>query len=191
MEMPMTDRPPVTMSRIDILELLLADHREAEDLLSRFDSLPPEDRAAHFATVVLDLVAHEVAEEHVVYPIIRHAPGGEAEAKARIAEESAAEKLLVDLQGLDPTSAAFATKFATLREAVTAHAGAEEATTFPLLAELEDAESRIALGGRYTHAKSVAPTHPHPHAPHSPPGNLVLDPVAALFDRARNAMKGA
>jgi hemerythrin superfamily protein len=191
MEMPMTDRPPTTLSTTDIVQLLLADHHDVEELLNRFDSIGPEDRADVFARVVIDLVAHEVAEEHVIYPIIRHAPEGEVEAKTRIAEESASERLLIDLQKLDPTSAEFATKFATLRDAVLAHAHAEEATTFPLLTELEDTESRIALGGRYKHAKSVAPTHPHPHAPHSPPGNLVLDPVAALFDRARNAMKGA
>jgi hemerythrin superfamily protein len=191
METPMTDRPPVTMSRTDIVDLLLADHQSAEELLGRLESVAYEERAHYFTSVVVELVAHEVAEEHVVYPIIRHAPGGEAEAKARIAEESASEELLVELQKLDPTSAEFATKFADLREAVTAHARAEEATTFPILTEIEDAESRIALGGRYEHAKSVAPTHPHPHAPHSPPGNLVLDPVAAFFDRARNAVKGA
>jgi hemerythrin superfamily protein len=187
----MTERPPTTLSTTDIIQLLLADHRDIEELLGRLETVPLEDRADYFTTVVLELVAHEVGEEHVVYPIIRHTPGGEAEAKARIAEESAAEGLLIGLQKLDPTSAEFATKFATLKDAVLAHARAEEATTFPLLAELEDGESRVALGGRFTHAKSVAPTHPHPHTPHSPPGNLVLDPVAALFDRARNAMKGA
>jgi hemerythrin superfamily protein len=191
METPMTDRPPVTMSRTDIVELLVADHQSAGELLSRLETVDYEGRAHYFTTVVITLVAHEVAEEHVVYPIIRHATGGEAEAKARIAEESASERLLVELQKLDPTSADFATKFVDLREAATAHAQAEEATTFPMLTEMEDVESRIALGGRYEHAKSVAPTHPHPHAPHSPPGNLVLDPVAALFDRARNAVKGA
>jgi hemerythrin superfamily protein len=187
----MTDRPPVTMSRTDIVELLLADHHDAEELLGRLESVASEERAAYFSTIVIDLVAHEVAEEHVVYPIIRHAAGGEAEAKARIREESAVEVLLVGLQKLDATSPEFVEKFTTMREAVLDHAHAEEATTFPILAEFEDDESRIALGGRYRHAKSVAPTHPHPHAPHSPPGNIVLDPVAALFDRARNAMKGA
>jgi hemerythrin superfamily protein len=187
----MTDRPPVTMSRIDIVELLLADHHDAEELLGRLEGVASEERASYFSTVVIELVAHEVAEEHVVYPIIRHAPGGEAEAKARIREESALEGLLVGLEKLDPTSPEFEEKFATLRETVLHHAHAEEATTFPILAEFEDDESRIALGGRYEHAKSVAPTHPHPHAPHSPPGNVVLDPVAALFDRARNAVTGA
>jgi hemerythrin superfamily protein len=192
MEKLVTDRPPTTLSTTDIVQLLLVDHRQAEELLARFDGLRPEDRAPYFGQVVTELVRHEVAEEHVVYPIIRRGtPGGEAEANARIAEESQAEALLAGMEKLDATSAEFATKFVALRQAVLAHASSEESTTFPLLAELEDAESRVALGGRYEHAKSVAPTHPHPHAPHSPPGNLVLDPVAAPFDRARNAVKGA
>ena len=187
----MTDRPPTTLSTTDIVQLLLTDHREAEELLGRFDGLSTSERASYFSEVVIELVRHEVAEEHVVYPLIRRgAPTGEAEANARIAEETEAEKLLVELEKLDAASAEFAEKFLTLRQAVLAHARAEESTTFPLLAELEDPESRIALGGRYEHAKSVAPTHPHPHAPHSPPGNLLLDPVAALFDKARHAVRG-
>lgn len=32
-----------------------------------------------------------------------------------------------------------------------------------------------------------APTHPHPSAPDTPPGNLVAGPVGALFDRIRDA----
>jgi len=186
----MSDRPPTTLSTTDIVQLLLADHRDAGELLGRLDGLPPDERASYFSTVVSELVAHEVAEEHVVYPIIHHTPGGEAEMKARIGEEAAVEKMLVALGRVDATSPEFATRFAAMREAVLDHARAEEATTFPILVEFEDDESRIALGGRYKHAKGVAPTHAHPHAPHSPPGNIVLDPVAAFFDRARNAVKG-
>jgi iron-sulfur cluster repair protein YtfE (RIC family) len=50
-----------------------------------------------------DLVRHEVAEELVVYPIIRRAPGGEQEAKTRIAEQSEAEELLAEMEKLDPS----------------------------------------------------------------------------------------
>src|SRR5580704_15205338 len=114
----MSERPPTTLSTTDIVQLLLADHRDAGALLGRLDGLPPEDRATYFSTVVSELVAHEVAEEHVVYPIIRHTPGGEAETKARIGEESAVEQLLVDLGRVDATSPEFATKFAAMRDAV-------------------------------------------------------------------------
>jgi len=37
----------------------------------------------------------------------------------------------------------------------------------------------------------MAPTHPHPNAPDTPPGNMVLGAVAALADRFRDAMRKA
>jgi hemerythrin superfamily protein len=188
----MVDRPMTTMSTIDIVDLLLADHEEAKALLGRFDQVGQADREDYFCEVVTELVRHEVAEEQVVYPIIRQAtPGGEQEAKTRIAEQSEAEELLTEMEKLDSSSAEFTTKFLTLRQAVLDHASAEEASTFPLLKKIEDAESRIALGGRYEHAKATAPTHPHPHAPDTSPGNIVLGPVTALFDKARDAVRNA
>jgi hypothetical protein len=186
----MDERPMTTLSTTDVIELLLEDHEEAKALLGRFGDIAPAERARYFSEVVTELVRHEVAEEHVVYPIIRHGPpGGEQEAKARIAEQTEAERLLVALERLDPSSEEFATHFAILRQTVLDHASAEEASTFPLLQQMEDAESRLALGGRYEHAKARAPSHPHPHAPHTPPANAVLDSVAYFFDRARDAVR--
>jgi len=187
----MADRPMTTMSTVDVVELLLADHRKAKSLLGRFESVAPTERSVYFCEVVTELVRHEVAEEHVVYPIIRHAPGGGQEADTRIAEESKTEKLLADMEKLDVSSSEFATRFITLRQAVLNHASSEEASTFPRLKEMEDLDSRVALGGRYEYAKSAAPSHPHPHAPDTPPGNLILGHVAALFDKARDAIRNA
>jgi hemerythrin superfamily protein len=185
----MADRPMTTMSTTDVIELLLADHDAAEALLGRFDDIVLAERAGYFCEVVTALVRHEVAEEHVVYPIIRHAAqGGEQEARARIAEQTETERLLVAMERLDASSEEFAAQFTTLRQAVLDHASAEEASTFPLLKQMEDTESRIALGGRYEHAKARAPSHPHPHAPHTPPGNAIIDSVAYLFDKARDAV---
>lgn len=46
---------------------------------------------------------------------------------------------------------------------------------------------RADLGRRYSHPGASGPTHPHPSPPDTPPGNLVAGPVAALFDRIRDA----
>jgi hypothetical protein len=40
-------------------------------------------------------------------------------------------------------------------------------------------------------AKATAPTHPHPKAPNQPPGNILLGPIAAIIDRARDAARAA
>ena len=49
----------------------------------------------------------------------------------------------------------------------------------------------MSLGQRYEKAKKAAPSHPHPHAPDSPPGNVVLGPIAAVFDKVRRRHRQA
>jgi hypothetical protein len=60
---------------------------------------------------------------------------------------------------------------------------------FPLLRALEGDEKLLEMGAKYERAKSNAPTHPHPHAPNTPPGNKILGPIAALFDKARDVAR--
>ena len=178
-----------TSSGTDVIQLLEVDHRQAEQLLARFDTTSPGERDSYFCEVVNDLVRHEVAEEVVVYPAIREdAPGGDAEADVRIREQSEAESLLKEMESMDAASAQFETSFGRLRDAVLSHAKAEESGAFRLLQQSEDADARIKLGQRYETAKRAAPAHPHLHAPDSPPGNEVLGPIAAVFDKVRDAV---
>ncbi|HEY3941831.1 MAG TPA: hemerythrin domain-containing protein [Acidimicrobiales bacterium] len=175
---------------LDIVQLLDRDHREAEALLSRFELTERSERGDYFWQVVHELVGHEVAEEIAVYPALRrHAPGGEAIADARIAEQAQAEQLLAEMEKLDSASTDFATSFIRLRSEVLEHAKAEEATVFPALTSSESPDARAEQGERYLRAKASAPTHPHPHSPDTPPGNTLLGPIAALFDRARDAAR--
>jgi hemerythrin superfamily protein len=177
----------MTTPGTDVIQLLEADHRQVQQLLGRFDGISPAERESYFCEVVQELVKHEVAEEIVVYPALRqHASGGAAEADARIKEQSEAEEMLAKM---DASSPAFAADFVKLRGAVLEHAQAEEGGAFVLLRQAEDVDARAKLGKRYEMAKATAPTHPHPHAPDTPPGNMVLGPVAAVLDRTRDAIK--
>jgi hemerythrin superfamily protein len=174
----------------DILVLLERDHRAAEALLHRFDDISLTGREEYFCEVVHTLVGHEVAEEMVVYPTVKEeAPNGSQVADARLAEQAEAEELLAEMEKLDPASAAFAGKFHKLRDAVLGHAEAEESTAFALLKDSTTGQRREELGVRYEKAKGSAPTHPHPHAPDTPPANKLMGPIAAMFDRARDALQ--
>jgi hemerythrin superfamily protein len=176
----------------DIVQALRQDHSKAEALLGQFESTPPNGREEYFCQLVSTLVQHEVAEELVVYPAIRSdAPHGDAEADARLTEQSEAEEMLAQMEKMDPGGTEFATTFTKLRSAVLEHAKAEEAHIFPLLQTVESDERRMAMGAKYEKAKAKAPTHPHPHSPDTPPGNKMLGPVAALFDKARDAIRAA
>ncbi len=176
----------------DVLTLLKNDHQAVERLLGRFDDLAPGSRHEYFCEVVHTLVAHEVAEELVVYPTIREeGSSGNEVADARLAEQAEAEQLLAEMESQESASGAFTAKFKKLRDSVLAHAAAEESTAFPLLETATTVDERKELGTRYEKAKDHAPTHPHPHAPDTPPGNKLLGPIAAVFDHARDAVHSA
>jgi hemerythrin superfamily protein len=174
-------------SSADLLDLLEADHRKVELLLSEFDSVSLAGRNELFCQLTHDLVRHEVAEEIVVYPALRDLPGGDRIADSRVAEQAEAEEKLAKMEKMDAESDEFARQMITLRSAVLTHAKAEETSAFALLRESLPTEQRIELGARYVKAKEAAPTHPHPHSPDSPPGNVLLGPVAALIDKVRDS----
>jgi len=170
-----------------VIELLKEDHRLVEQRLKVLDSAGAATRGELFWKLTNDLVRHEVAEELVVYPRLRELPGGDQVADARISEQSEAEEQLAKMEKMDAESPEFVRELAVLKAAVLEHAQAEEETAFSMLASQVTLAELVALGSRYTKAKEAAPTHPHPHAPDTPPGNAVLGPVAALVDRVRDA----
>ena len=125
-----------------------------------------------------------------MYPTIKkEAPNGTQVADARLAEQAEAEEMLAGMEKEDASSAAFTGNFQKLRDAVLRHAQAEESTAFELLKNSTTVKQREELGARDEKAKESAPTHPHPHAPDTPPGNKVMGPIAAICDRARDALQ--
>jgi hypothetical protein len=46
------------------------------------------------------------------------------------------------------------------------------------------------LGEAMEAAKKTAPTHPHPMAPDSPPGNIVSDAVVKILDSGKDLVRG-
>ncbi len=173
-----------------IVDLLQEDHKQVKSMFANLVGAEPSVRDELFCELVSELVRHEVAEEVVVYPTIRSdAPDGDAEVAPRLAEQSEAEEKLARMEKLDATSPEFAAELVELREGVLSHAQAEEQNIFPLLRALEGEDTLLEMGARYEKAKASAPTHPHPHAPDTPPGNKILGPVAALFDKARDAAR--
>jgi hemerythrin superfamily protein len=176
----------------DIVAELLSDHRQVEQMLSQMQQGGTSVARERFWELTGVLVRHEVAEEEIVYPEVRKVlPDGDGLADERIKEQSEAEELLKEMEKAGEDDASFPTHFEKLRTAVLEHAQKEEQTVFEPLRGALDAQRRATLGSRYEKAKAAAPTHPHPSAPDTPPGNVALGPVAALLDRARDAIHNA
>lgn len=173
-----------------IIEALRHDHDEVREMFGRLDAATGEQRRELFQQLVGELVRHEVAEEEILRPVSKR-DAGEEIANARIHEESEAEQLLKDMEKLDPASAEFTSKLATLRQEVEAHAAAEETQEFPKVAEKESPERLEQMGRIYEAAKKTAPTRPHPSTPNTPAANMLVGPFAAVMDRARDAVREA
>jgi hemerythrin superfamily protein len=178
-------------SQIDIVNIVLEDHRTVQQLFERFNGdLDLNARDGLFRELTTVLVRHEFAEEDTVYPALRKlGEQGEWEADSRIHEESEAEELLRSMEQMDVMGEQFELAFHKLLGAVSQHAQNEETEVLPLLRESTSAEDRRRMGERYMHAKQSAPSHPHPHLPDSPPGNRITRPIAAIADRIRDAFQ--
>jgi iron-sulfur cluster repair protein YtfE (RIC family) len=160
------------------------------ETFGRLDAATGEQRRELFQQLVGELVRHEVAEEEIFRPVSKR-DAGEEIANARINEESQAEQLLKEMEKLNPASAEFTSKLATLRQEVESHAAAEETQEFPKVAGKESPERLEQMGRIYEAAKKTAPTRPHPSTPNTPVANMLVGPFAAVMDRARDAVREA
>lgn len=178
------------MAGNSVVDLLMQDHQDVKSSFAAFDSADRGKWWDMFQDLVSELVRHEVAEEEIVFPEARKLlANGDAIVDARIAEQSEAEELLSKMEKGGRDEPSFPGHLTQLRNAVLVHAEAEERTIFDPLAHTVDNARLQKLGDRYTKAKRMAPTHPHPHAPDTPPGNIALGPVTALADRVRDAIR--
>ena len=173
-----------------IIEALRHDHDEMREMFARLEAATGNQRRELFEQLLGELVRHEVAEEEILRPASKR-DAGKAIANARIKEESQAEELLKEMEGLDPGSAEFTSKLAKLRREVERHAEAEETKEFPRVAKKETTERLEQMGRAYEAAKRAAPTRPHPSTPNTPVANMLTGPFAAIVDRARNAVRDA
>ncbi len=169
----------------DVVSLITQDHTAIEQRLSEFETAAPGTHGELFAKLRDQLVRHEYAEEAVVYPELRGLDGGGKISEARMAEESAAERMLADLDKLEPGSPEFLSGLSALRASVLSHARNEESQVLPLLT-VQDQNRVLYLAQKYKSAKLGAPTRPHPHAPMSSRARKLLSPITSFFDRMRD-----
>ena len=180
-------------SSTDAIAFLKADHREVEKLFKDFEKSGERahrSRRKLVESMIRLLSQHAAIEERVFYPAVRRAvPAAKNDVLESLEEHHIVKWLLSELAGMDPTDERFGAKVTVLTENVRHHVREEEGELFPEVRSEMGRKALVELGGELQKAKRTAPTRPHPRSPDEPPGNALVGPVAAVVDRAINAVK--
>ncbi|MEJ7706581.1 MAG: hemerythrin domain-containing protein [Nocardioidaceae bacterium] len=137
----------------DVVDLIMADHREVERLFDKMRE-DPESRLLLLPTVSTLLIAHSRAEEAEVYPAARDEAGEHDEVAHSQEEHAEAEELLVKLKQMDFGSADFDSTLEELAEAVLHHVEEEEESVLPGLRTSLSPERLQELGDAFVEARA-------------------------------------
>jgi hemerythrin superfamily protein len=175
---------------IDVVDELMTDHREALELLDRIASTTdPDERRELADTVISEVVRHAIAEEMYVYPALReHVPNGEQAVKHDNQEHQQLEEVMKRLEAVQPTDPQFDALVGEMTDKLRHHAHDEETEQFPLLRERVPRDELVKLRDKVDTAKKLAPTRPHPGAPHSALFHKLVGPGVGLVDRLRDKL---
>ena len=179
---------------MDAITMLKNDHKTVEALFKRFEKAGDDAHAEKRAVVdqiIEELSKHAAVEEQLFYPATRQTvPGTEDIALESLEEHHIVKWVLSELDGMDPADERFDAKVTVLIENVRHHVDEEEGEYFPKVRDELGRNALNDLGEAMATAKAVAPTHPHPRAPDTPPGNIVAGTAAGVMDRVGDTVGG-
>ncbi len=179
----------------DVFTVLAADHERilalSGRLTGRAEPAPagPRERKAVADELVMELSQHEVAEEMLLWPVVRaNAEDGQELCATGLEQEAAGKRLLNELVKTSPGNEEFDTLTHSVAAMLREHISYEQNIVWPRLRLKLSQEEARRLGAEIAQAKRRAPARPHPHVPARPELLKRLAPAAAVLDRARNAM---
>ncbi|WP_159794620.1 hemerythrin domain-containing protein [Puerhibacterium puerhi] len=176
----------------DVVDILTSDHRDMLELLGQIETAPDATQRRDLAdTVTAEIMRHAVAEEMFVYPAIEeHMPNGTEEIAHDKEEHDEIVQLLKRLEGVDAADATFMELVRELEALLRHHANDEETDQFPQLRAHIPPDRLVELGTKVEGAKKLAPTRPHPSAPHSELFHKTVGPGVGMVDRLRDRLTG-
>ncbi|GER23029.1 hemerythrin [Zafaria cholistanensis] len=176
----------------DVVDILTADHQDMIELLARIKAAPdPAERRDLADTLIAEVMRHAVAEEMFVYPAVKkHVPDGAEKVEHDKKEHGEIVQLMKGLEDADGSDPVFMELVHKLEETLRHHANDEETEQFPQLRTHIPAGELVSLGEKVEHAKKLAPTRPHPHAPHSELFHKTVGAGVGMVDRLRDKLTG-
>lgn len=176
----------------DVVDILSSDHRDMLDLLGQIQSTVDASQRRDLAdAVIAEVMRHAVAEEMFVYPAVEeHVPDGAEEVAHDKQEHEEIVQLMKRMEDVDAANPTFMELVRQLESQLRHHASDEETDQFPKLRAHVPHEKLVELGEKVENAKKLAPTRPHPSAPHSELFHKTVGPGVGLVDRLRDKLTG-
>ncbi|MGN6634780.1 MAG: hemerythrin domain-containing protein [Oryzihumus sp.] len=175
----------------DVVDILTADHHEVMALVQQIPTAAPDQRRDMADTVTAELVRHSIAEEMYVYPAMEeHLPDGRNEVQHDKEEHQQLTELLKEWEGVDAADPRFLQVLGRLEEVLRDHVADEERDQFPQLRARLPEQTLVEIGQKVETAKKLAPTRPHPSAPHSELFHKLAGPGVGRVDRLRDKLTG-
>jgi hemerythrin-like domain-containing protein len=113
----------------DFVTILTEDHRRVEQLFNQFEQTGDAGVANQ---IFLELSAHTMVEEELIYGLYSSKVDSAGAAEAR-QEHQEAKDLIVQLEGMEPGTDEFSATMTQLKEAVMHHVEEEENEMFPTM----------------------------------------------------------
>lgn len=179
---------------MDAITMLKDDHKAVEQLFKRFEKAGDRahvEKREIVDRIIEELSVHAAVEEQLFYPVARATvPDTEDVALESLEEHHIVKWVLSELETMAPDDERFDAKVTVLMENVRHHVEEEEQDFFPMVRDELGRNALADLGEAMAAAKKVAPTHPHPRSPDTPPGNLVVGTAAGVADRVGDTVSG-
>ncbi|MEC9483773.1 MAG: hemerythrin domain-containing protein [Halomonas sp.] len=179
-------------TKTDVVDILITDHREMTDLLGQAMNTPDASQRRDLVdTVIAEVMRHAVAEEMYVYPVMeKHLPNGKEEADHDREEHDEIVQVMKKLEDADASEPKFMDLMQELDKQLRHHADDEESDQFPSLRKHLTQNQLVDMGDKVQTAKKLAPTRPHPSAPHSELFHKSVGPGVGMVDRLRDKLTG-
>jgi hemerythrin-like domain-containing protein len=179
-----------TAQEQDVVDILTADHQDMLDLIGQIQqATTAEQRRDTVDTVIAEIMRHAVAEEMHVYPAMEeYLPNGSEEVEHDKQEHEELVDVMKKLEDVDADTQQFMSLVSELEAQLRHHVEDEEQEQFPGLRKHIPADELKELGRKVEKAKSIAPTRPHPNAPHSELFHKTVGPGVGLVDRLRDKL---
>jgi hemerythrin superfamily protein len=177
----------------DALALIKADHARVKKLFGRYKALGDralKSKAQTMERIVTELSVHATVEEQVFYPDVKlRVPGSKRLVDHGLGEHQELKETLARLQRMSPESAGFDAAMRKVIADVSDHVNEEERELFPKVRKAMSKQELTDMADMMRTAQRAAPTRPHPHAPSTPPGNVIVGAAAAVVDTVRDAVR--